>query len=341
MADSRFFAVSGPFTLSQLAQIADAEIAGAGDPAKQFCDVRPLDTAGPAHVSFLDNQRYAERFTRSAAGAVLVAPELIPRAPDHMALLVSSDPYRGYARVAAAFYPTPPAQSRIHPTAVIEPSAGVGVDVEVGPGAVIMAGATIGRGSRIGAATVVGESVEIGEDCRIGTSASLAFCKIGVRAIIHAGVRIGQDGFGFAPGADAHLKVPQLGLVLIGDDVELGANTSIDRGTGPDTVIGSGTKIDNLVQIAHNVQIGEGCLIAAQVGISGSTVLGDHVMIGGQAGIAGHLNVGSGVRIAGQSGVTRDIEPGITVAGMPATKAREHWRRMARLNRLAKDDKGS
>ena len=155
--------------------------------------------------------------------------------------------------------------------------------------------------------------------------------------VLHTGVRIGQDGFGFAPGAEGHEKVPQLGAVIIEDDVELGANSCVDRGTGPDTIIGAGTKIDNLCQIAHNVNLGRGCLVAAQVGISGSAKLGDFVMIGGQAGIAGHLQIGDGAKIAGKSGVTKDIPAGMTVAGFPAIKATEHWRNLAAIKRLRKD----
>jgi UDP-3-O-[3-hydroxymyristoyl] glucosamine N-acyltransferase len=159
-----------------------------------------------------------------------------------------------------------------------------------------------------------------------------------MRIILHPGVRIGQDGFGFAPGMPAHTKVPQLGRVIIGDDVEIGANTTIDRGAGPDTVIGAGTKIDNLVQIGHNVTIGKGCFIVAQAGVAGSTKVGDYVMIGGQAGVIGHLVIGDGAKIAGQSGVSTNVGPGETVAGTPATDAREHWKTLAFLKRLRKKD---
>jgi UDP-3-O-[3-hydroxymyristoyl] glucosamine N-acyltransferase len=168
----------------------------------------------------------------------------------------------------------------------------------------------------------------------VASNCTLTHCEIGERVILHPGVRIGQDGFGFAPGAQGHTKVPQLGRVLIGDDVEIGANSTIDRGAGPDTVIGAGTKIDNLVQIGHNVSIGRGCLIVALVGISGSTKIGDFVMIGGQAGVAGHLKIGDGARIAAQSGVSRDLAPGATVAGSPAEDARAFWRDLAFLRRL-------
>lgn len=181
--------------------------------------------------------------------------------------------------------------------------------------------------------------VAVGPSCRIGAGAVLQNCLVGARVIIHPGVRVGQDGFGFAPGPGGHLKVPQLGRVLIEDDVEIGANTTIDRGTGPDTVIGAGTKIDNLVQIAHNVRLGRGCIVVSQVGISGSTEIGDFVMIGGQAGLTGHLHVGAGARIAAQSGVMRDIEPGTEVGGSPAKPVKAWLKEVATLERLTKAGK--
>ena len=165
-----------------------------------------------------------------------------------------------------------------------------------------------------------------------------SYAIVGARTIVHGGARIGQDGFGFALGADGHLKVPQLGRVLIGDDVEIGANTTIDRGAGPDTVVGDGTKIDNLVQIAHNVRIGRGCVIVAQVGISGSTRIGDFVMLGGQAGLTGHLVVGDGAKVAAQAGVMRDIEPGTTVGGSPAMPQRQWLKSVAMIERMTRKE---
>jgi UDP-3-O-[3-hydroxymyristoyl] glucosamine N-acyltransferase len=216
----------------------------------------------------------------------------------------------------------------------------LGKDVAVDAGAVVGENCIIGDRTRIGANAVIGDGVSIGDDCWIGSNCTLTHCQIGHRAIIHPGVCAGQDGFGFAPGMAMHTKVPQLGRVIIGNDVEIGANTTIDRGAGPDTVIGDGTKIDNLVQIGHNVTIGKGCLIVAQVGISGSTKVGNNVMIGGQAGLVGHLTIGDGARIAAQSGVSRDVPAGVTVAGSPAADAREYWKTLAFLNRLRKDKEG-
>ena len=335
MADSRFFSRAGPFTLERLADIAGAKIVGDIPPTTEFTDVAPLASAGPTDVSFIDNRRYVAEFKNCSAGVCLLQPDLADGAPDGMALLVTQDPYRGYALVAQAFYPPSIASSGVSSHAIVDPTAKLDPNAGISPGAVIGARAEIGAEARIGANTVIGDGVTIGEGCLIGPSVTLTCCQIGERVIIHPGVRIGQDGFGFAPGADGHAKVPQLGRVIIGDDVEIGANSAIDRGAGPDTIIGDGTKIDNLVQIGHNVRVGKRCLIVSQVGISGSCEIGDFVMIGGQAGIAGHLKIGDGARIAAQSGVTKDIPAGHTVAGFPAIDSRQHWRKVAALSRLA------
>ena len=338
MPDPRFYAAAGPFTLGQLAAIAGAEIADATAAEATFADVAPLATALARDVSFIDNRRYLEAFRHSRAGACLVARETASVAPPGMRLLIAKDPYRAYAKVAAAFHPPASPQPGVHPTAAIDSAARVGTGCRIDAGAVVGARAEIGRRCHIGATAVVGEGVVIGDDCAIGPGVALLHAIVGARTIVHGGARIGQDGFGFALGANGHLKVPQLGRVLIGDDVEIGANTTIDRGAGPDTVIGDGTKIDNLVQIAHNVSIGRGCVIVAQAGIAGSTRIGDFVMIGGQAGITGHLVIGDGVKVAGQAGVMRDIEPGITVGGSPAMPQRQWLKGVAMIERMTRKE---
>ena len=340
MADARFFDKAGPFSLRHLAEIAGAEIAGASDAAAMFFDVKALSAAGPRDVSFIDNRRYVSEFAVSRAGAILTAPDLAGRAPSTASLLVTKSPYRGYALIAQAFYPVRPTEAAIAGTASVAASCTLGDGVAIAPGAVIGERCIVGPRTTIGANTVIGDGVRIGADCRIASNCTLTHCDIGDRVIMHPGARIGQDGFGFAPGMPQHTKVPQLGMVVIADDVEIGANSTIDRGAAPDTVIGAGTKIDNLVHIAHNVTIGRGCFITGQVGISGSTKIGDYVMMGGQAGLIGHLTIGDGAKISAQSGVTHDIPAGVTVAGTPALEAREHWRNLAFLNRLRKSKEG-
>ncbi len=288
-------------------------------------------------MSFLDNKKYIAMFESSRAGACVVHPDLVHRAPPGMALLLSSDPYRAYARAAQQFYPTSTPASGIAPGALVDPSSRIGEGGSIAAGAVIGPNVEIGARSIIGPNAVVGAGTVIGEDCIIGACASVTHAIVGNRVNIYPGARIGQDGFGFAMGLDGHVKVPQLGRVIIGDDVEIGANTTIDRGAGPDTVIGEGSKIDNLVQIGHNVQLGRGCVIVAQAGISGSTKLGDFVVVGGQAGLTGHLSIGAGARIAGKSGVMRDVSKGEAVGGIPAVPLVEWHRQTVAIGRLTRD----
>lgn len=306
------------------------------DPDQTFEDIAPLDKAGAKDVSFLDNRKYLPVFEKSKAGLCIVHPDVAARAPVGMLLLQVKKPYRTYARIAAAFYPPEPATPGIAASATVDPSARIGKGSCVAPGAVVEAGAEIGERCVIGPNAVIGPHVQIGDDCRIDASASLSHCILGSRVRIYPGARIGQDGFGFHPDPEGHLRVPQLGRVLIRDDVEIGANTTIDRGASADTVIGAGCMIDNLVQIAHNVELGKGCVLVAQVGISGSTKLGDYVFIGGQAGLTGHLTIGSGARIGAQSGVMRDIAPGETVGGSPAVPVVQFHRQTTAIAKLAK-----
>jgi UDP-3-O-[3-hydroxymyristoyl] glucosamine N-acyltransferase len=336
MVDARFYTASGPLTLSQIAEIAGAEIGRDADPARRFDSIGPLDAAGPAEVSFLDNRKYVATLTSSQAGACLLRPELADRAPAGMVPLLTPTPYKSYARVAQAFYPALAGSGHIDPTAVIEPTARLGARLTVGPHAVIGARAEIGDDCAISANATIGEGVVLGAGTRVGAGASISHSLVGSRVSIYPGARIGQEGFGFAPDPSGHVKVPQLGRVLIGDDCEIGANTTIDRGSASDTVIGPGCMIDNLVQIGHNVRLGRGCVVVAQVGISGSTRLDDFVVVGGQGGLAGHLHIGQGAQIAAQSGVHRDVAPGEIVGGYPAVPILEWRRQAALLRRLAK-----
>jgi len=336
MPDPRFFNRAGPFTLKALATLSGAQLLHPQGGSRLFRDVGPLDTAGPEDVSFLENRKYLETFVGSRAGAAFVDRQAAGRAPAGMALLVSNEPYRAYALAAQAFYPIVPIIPRRGTSAVIDPTATVPEDCDIGPNVVIEQDARLGRRCRVGANTVISAGVEVGDDCQIGPNVTLSHCVIGSRVVLHPGVRIGQAGFGFAPDPGGPIKVPQLGRVLVGDDVDIGANTTIDRGSGPDTVISSGSMIDNLVQIGHNVILGRCCILAGQVGISGSTKLGDFVMVGGQGGLAGHLHIGSGARIAAKSGIMRDVPAGETVCGSPAVPLTEFMRQTAVLQRLAR-----
>jgi UDP-3-O-[3-hydroxymyristoyl] glucosamine N-acyltransferase len=330
MVDVRSFRRAAPLTVEALAAVSGATLADPSLRERVIEDVASLETAGPADVTFLDNRKYTDAFLNSRAGAAFVDETVAERAPAGMAVLVSREPYKAFARAAQAFYPQEAVTPYRATSATIEPSATVPQDCSIGANVVIEARARLGARCSVGANTVIGEGVTMGEDCRIASNVTVSHCRLGARVVLHPGVRIGQAGFGFAPDAAGPIKIPQLGRVIIGDDVDIGANTTIDRGSVHDTVIGPGTMIDNLVQIGHNVVIGRGCILVSQVGISGSTTLGDFVVIGGQAGLAGHLRIGDRARIAAQSGLMRDVEPGETVMGSPAMPIRQFWRQVAR-----------
>lgn len=332
-----FFDKAAPIPLSELARITGSELPEGADAARAIHDVKPLADAGPDDLSFLDNKKYLPQLAVTQAGACLIIPALASRAPAGTVALATKAPYRGFALALQRFYPGAmwARAARADVGTLIDPTAEIEEGVEIEPGAVIGAEAAIGRGSRIAAGAVIGYRVHIGRQCYIGAGSTVIHALVGDRVIIHAGARIGQDGFGFAMGAGGHLKVPQIGRVIIQDDVEIGANTTIDRGALKDTVIGEGSKIDNLVQIGHNVIIGRHCVIVAQTGISGSTELGDFVVMGGQSGAVGHIRIGTGAQIAGASHPKEDVPPGARYGGTPAKPLRTWARELAAVSRLA------
>ena len=321
-----------------------------GDGERELDGVATLATAGPRQLSFFANRRYRRQLTDSAAGAVVLAPadrELFPGA-----VLLSDNPYLTFARAAAALHPAPQPAPGIHPQASVHAQARLGEGVRVEAGAVIEAGARLGARVVVGAGSYVGEDVAIGDDTCLSPHVTLlAGTRLGARCLLHPGAVLGADGFGLANDRGVWVKVPQLGRVVVGDDVEIGANTTIDRGALDDTVIGNGVKLDNLIQVAHGVRIGDHTAIAACVGISGSTVIGRHCVIGGGVGFVGHLDICDGVTITGMSMVAQSItRPGV-YSGIPADEARrwrrnigrfhqldELARRLQRLERSPKDD---
>ncbi len=331
--DPRFFAVAGPFPARALAEAAGAE--PVADPERPFTGVAPLQAASPAQVSFIDNRRYIPALEATVAGAVVVHPDLRDKVPAGALALVTPEPYVGWARVAALFYPEPPTAAGVHSTALIDPTATVDPSAEIAAYATVGANVTIGARTRVGPHAAIARGVTIGSDCRIGSHVSVSHSLLGSRVVVFPGARLGQDGFGFATTKAGHLSVPQLGRVVIEDDVHIGANTTIDRGSAQDTVIGAGSRLDNLVMIGHNVRIGRGCVIVAQVGIAGSTVLEDFVIVGGQAGFTGHLRIGRGARISAQAGVLNDLAAGVSVAGSPAIPAADKYRQIAAIRKLA------
>ncbi|MEM6903423.1 MAG: UDP-3-O-(3-hydroxymyristoyl)glucosamine N-acyltransferase [Pseudomonadota bacterium] len=339
MPDHRFHQRQGPFTLGYLAELTGAELSNSKANDVEIEDVAPLGDAAAGQLTFLDNRKYVPAFRETKAAACLVQPDLVDQAPDDLVCLVSEKPYRAYGMVAQAFYPEPVAKSGIGPGAVVDASATVDPAAEIGANAVIGAEVTIGAHTVIGANAVIGDHVQIGERCRIGANASVSHALIGNDVKLYPGVRIGQDGFGFDMGPEGHLRIPQLGRVIIEDDVEIGANATVDRGAGPDTVIGKGVRIDNLVQLGHNVKIGPGVVLVAQSGISGSTEMGPFSVLAAQAGIAGHLKVGAGAQIGAQAGVMRDVEMGEKVIGSPAVPIKQFFRQVSTLKKLAEGRK--
>ncbi len=336
-----FFEISGPFSLRQIIEATQTTLAAKSDTARLVKGIRPLREAGRDDLSFLNNRRYAGQLNETEASVCILSQADAKNVPRHVTALIAPKPYDAFARAMQLFYSdamrSKTAQENhrhsdqlIHATAVIEEGA------TVEPGAIVGREAVVGRGTTISAGAVVGYRVVIGDCCFIGAAAAVTHALIGSNVIIHAGARIGQDGFGFALGMSHHLKIPQVGCVRIGDDVEIGANTTIDRGTLSDTVIGSGTKIDNLVQIAHNVEVGRNCVIVAQSGVAGSSKLGDFVVMGARAGVLGHVNVGSHAQIASMSIVKDDVEPGARMGGTPARPFKQWARELALIKSLGR-----
>lgn len=337
--DPRFFAQAGPFGVAEIAARIGAQ--ASFDDGRLITGVAPLQRAAADQLSFLDNRRYASLLAATQAGVVIVHPDLAGDVPAGSIALVTPDPYRGWALAAAMLHPHPKAYPGIHVSAIVAATAVIDPSAEIGPLAVIGAGARIGAGSIVAAHAVVGDGVVVGGQCRIGAQASVSHAILGDRVYVYPGARIGQEGFGFVSSSLPFLTVPQLGRVILEDDVEVGAGTTIDRGSTQDTVIGAGSRLDNLVQIAHNVRLGRNCVVVAQVGIAGSTTLEDFVMVGGQAGITGHLTIGRGAKVGAQSGVMSDLAAGAAVIGSPAEPLKEFWRRLAVMRRMVRGYKAS
>jgi UDP-3-O-[3-hydroxymyristoyl] glucosamine N-acyltransferase len=344
MAQPRFFEQPPLSTLADIAALTTARLVDASRGGQEVRGLASLDEAGPMHLTFFDNLKYTDQLASTKAGACLVSARFEASVPAHVAVLRAAHPFREFVKIARALHSDALRPQSwfgvtgIAPSAVIDPSARLEDGVIVDPLAVIGPNVEIGAGTVIGAGAVIGADVRIGRDCNVGARSAIQFALIGNNVLIHPGCSIGQDGYGFVFfGPDGHLKVPQTGRVLIQNDVEIGAGTTIDRGSLRDTVIGEGTKIDNQVQIGHNVTIGRHCLLAAQIGLAGSLTIGDNVALGAKVGINNHLRIGDGAQVTAMSAVKDDIPANGRWGGFFAKPTRQWFREIVAVERLVRD----
>ncbi|WP_185982506.1 UDP-3-O-(3-hydroxymyristoyl)glucosamine N-acyltransferase [Aureimonas mangrovi] len=342
MTDTTFFARGPAFTLETLAELCEARLERGAGEGVRIDGIATLDAAGPGDVSFFDNPRYSADLAATRAGAIVVAPRHLGSVRSGLPVLVAKDAQRAFALAGRALFPDAISPmplvgtSGVSDRASVDPSAVLEDCVVVEPFATIGPRAQVGRGTVVSSGAVIGADCRIGRDCCVGAQVSVQHALIGDRVILHSGVQIGQDGFGYSMGAAGILKMVQIGRVIVQDNVEIGANTTVDRGALRDTVIGENTKIDNQVQIAHNVRIGRNCVIVSQVGIAGSATLGDGVVIGGQSGVNGHVTIGDGAQIAAVSSVAGDVPPGARWGGAPAHPVRDWLREVMWVQEMAK-----
>lgn len=346
MTDPVFFVPSRRYSAVEVANLTGSTLADPSLGAVEISGIASAADGGQGMLVYVEGRRNAGLAATLSAAAVLCSEDIAGSVPPGVAVLVSKRPQSAFARVGRLLFPaaaSPQAmtgETGISPRAHVDPSARLEDGVIVEAGAVVCADAAIGAGTIVAPNAIVGRSCRIGRHCYIGSSACVQYAMLGDRVIVHGGAMIGQDGFGFVSGAGGPERMPQVGRVVIQDDVEIGTNTTVDRGALADTVIGEGTKIDNLVQVAHNVRIGRWCIIAGHCGLSGSVTLGDGVMLGGRVGIADHVKIGSGAQVAAAAGVMGDVPAGERWAGAPAMPMRDFFRQVAAIKTLAKARKG-
>jgi UDP-3-O-[3-hydroxymyristoyl] glucosamine N-acyltransferase len=340
MTDDRFFERAGPFPLGEIAAQIGAEMDNSSQAGFAIHDVANLDTAEPGQISLFSDAKYAGALARTRASAVITDRRHAAHEHNGTWLLLSANPRLAFAQVGHLFYPPAPLVEGLAPLLPVHPSAQIGAGTQIAQGGEIRANARIGKNCAIGPNAVIGKGVEIGDDCTIGPNCTITHALIGNRVVFGPGVSIGNAGFSFVPSNKGLLRVPQLGRVIVEDDVEFGANCVVDRGAIGDTQIGRGCRFDGLIHVGHNVRMGQYCIVVAQAGIAGSTTIGPGVMIGGQAGIADHLSIGAGARLAARAGVTQDVAAGETVGGYPAQPIKHWHRQVVWLKKMVSRKKG-
>ena len=334
MVDTRFFKNNGPFRLQDVAQICGASLKDESKANIEVKDLAPMNTALGGEICFFYDKKKKADAANIKATACVTTEELAQFVPDDVVVLIATSPKLAFLNLNSRFYSLIEKSANISSTARIAPSAILGQNCYIGENVVIEDNVKIGDNCHIEHGVVIKHGCQIGNNCIIGANAVVAYCVMGNDCFVYCGVKIGQDGFGFMMVNGQHKKIPQIGRVIIGNDVEIGANTCVDRGALDDTIIGDGCRIDNLVQIAHGVKLGKGCVIVALAGIAGSCTFGDYVVCGGQTGFADHLNIGSGAQIGAQSGIMRDIGPGAIVMGTPAVPIKDFMRQTSALQKL-------
>lgn len=336
MIDSRFYKNNGPFSLGKIADICGAELQDASKADVMINDIAGITSDKEGEICFFFDRKKKEMASQIKTTACVTTSTFVELIPQGVIVLTCDDPHSAFIKLNRAMYTEIMHAPEIHERAVVSPSAKIGKNCYIGANAVVGDGAVIGDNCYLEPNCTIGDNCVLGNNCRIGANANVMHAILGNNVYIYGGARIGWDGFGFQTVAGQHQRIAQLGRVIIGNDVEIGANSCVDRGALDDTVIGDGCRIDNLVQVAHNDKLGRGCILVAQVGVAGSCTFGNYVVAGGQVGFADHLNIGDMAQIGAQSGVMRDVEAGSTIMGTPAIGARDFMKQTACVQKLWK-----